>query len=322
MEIFRFKKKNKVTYEINRLLSHLEENPVDAEMRVRLADLYLQVGDQQSATREYQRAGRQLGTEGLDFEAIAIYRRILSLDGLSLTKDSLALLQESDKLLSRARRIFEDVFEIKHQNEEPKEASEAYHQDNLERTGNSEEVEIPEPDDSEPVDIETLLVPSEDQGPPETFPDETSEEHPTEEETSLSMASRSDGSEGSDWDGREESTESLATLFSSLDKALNQKHIQDPVYEDEITLKTDSSCGEDRQSRQSDDDREIISPTHRTTASTGNSSPSDIPQDLVDEDLIDMLERQLEEIKVKKNLDGPSPLNGQRHQNGHRIKRS
>ncbi len=45
MKIFGFQKKYKVAGEINRLISLLGKKPANDEMQVRLAGLYLRVGD-------------------------------------------------------------------------------------------------------------------------------------------------------------------------------------------------------------------------------------------------------------------------------------
>ena len=94
MRIFGFRKERKIANEINRLPSLLEENPEDAKSRLMLTNLYLETGDQETAIKEYHVAAKQLTAEGLDLEPIAIYKKILSLDGISLTEKSLAYFEE------------------------------------------------------------------------------------------------------------------------------------------------------------------------------------------------------------------------------------
>ncbi len=177
-------------------------------------------------------------------------------------------------------------------------------QEKVKRREDSEKIETPDIDDSEPVDIETLLIPSEAQGVPEMPPDERPEKHSPEQETSPSMTSPSVGLKESDWDAKSESAESLKGPSFSLDRVLEKRDIQDPLDKDETTPETDSSCREDRRTGTStsriNDDRETSPPTRKTAAPTDNSQTSDIPQDLVNKDLIDTLEAQLKEVKSKR----------------------
>jgi len=304
MKIFSFRKKTKLTDEISKLRGLLERNPGDTEIRVRLADLHVRVGDQESAVKELQTAAKRLSDEELVLGTIGIYKRILSLKGISLTKEALALLEEADKLLVKALKIYEEVSQIRPQDEKARAPSEASHQDHLERIDDLEEVEIPDMDDSEPVDIEMLLAPSEDQGVPEMRLDGNPEEHSPDQERTPSLASPS-VTKGADYNLTGGSAEFLDTLFASLDKDLDEVDIQEPDNEHQITAETDSSYRKNRQAdltkSQIDDNRTTILPPHKTSSSTENSLPQDVTPALADEDLIDTLERQLEEVRSKRN---------------------
>jgi tetratricopeptide (TPR) repeat protein len=142
MNLFPFRRRKKITDEINRLRRVVEENPRDSNSRLTLAGLYLETDDQETAAKEYQAVAEQLSAEGLDLEPIAIYRKILTLDAVVLTDTSLATAQEAENLLSRAKEAYEDAFRGGTQSDRAKMDA--------------------EPDDSTPVPIEAILDPSQD----------------------------------------------------------------------------------------------------------------------------------------------------------------
>jgi len=248
-------------------------------------------GNQESAIREYQTAARQLSAEDFDLEPIAIYKKILSLDTLSLSKESLASLQEAEELLLRARKAYEEIFEIEPRDDEAKKASEAYCPDSQERREDLEKMEIPHIDDSEPVPIEMLLASSQDQGVPEVGPEENPEDHFPDQETSVSGASLSLGLGEFDWDvGNQKPLKSPDTPFFSPDKAPDERGIQEPVHEDEIAPDTDHSYSRkdlqiDINDIQMDEVLETMLSHHMVALSTDDSLPGDTPRHLADEDL-------------------------------------
>ena len=112
MTMLGFRKKTRAGDEIDRLHNAPEENPEDTRSKRILANLYLENGDQEKAIREYHTAAEQLSTEGLDLEPIAIYRKILSLGSPAVAEKSLASVREAEKLLSRAKRAYEEILGV------------------------------------------------------------------------------------------------------------------------------------------------------------------------------------------------------------------
>ncbi len=179
--MFAFRKKNKPHKQIAQLLDLLKADPENTKHRLKLADSYLRAGNKKTAIVEYQTAAKSLTGEGFNLKAISIYKKILTLNSMSLDNHkSLAALYTSEGLLAEARRTYEKILQIRPEDREAREAL-----DRLEKGGESaseqdigiprqntenpfEMVETQATDDSHPVPIETILAPSEDEG---TFPD-------------------------------------------------------------------------------------------------------------------------------------------------------
>lgn len=281
MKIFGTRKKNKDVDEINRLLGRLEENPADTESRVKLADLYLQAGDQKSAIWQYQTAAEQLTALGFDLESITIYKTILTLDGGSLDKRSLASFEKAEELLVKARKAYEKAFHIKPQEEASGKASEGLGQ---ERRDGPEKVENLDTDGSEPVATEMLQGESHHQGVAEVPPDETSEGHSPDQKASLSGNSGFGRVDESDSEGWHEEPD------RSPDKATEGGDVQDPVKEGQLTAGNDSLCpAEERQidksAIQMDDVLESIMSDNRTAPFADNPLTADTTRVPSDEDL-------------------------------------
>lgn len=154
-----------------------------------------------------------------------------------------------------------------------------------------------------------LLDPSEDHQVCEIQPNENL----PKEQSAPPVASPSVSLTESDRDAGEKPAESLDLLSFSLDNALEEVGVQDAVHEDKIMPETDSSYRKDRQKTnindiQRDDDPETILADHETGPPTDDSLPEDTPLDPADEDLIDTLQKQLEEVKAKSDLTATPPL--------------
>jgi len=166
MNLFPFRRRKKITDEINRLRRVVEENPRDSNSRLTLAGLYLETDDLETAAKEYQAVAEQMSAEGLDLEPIAIYRKILTLDAVVLTDTSLATAQEAENLLSRAKEAYEDAFRGGTQSDRAK--MDAEPMDGEKRNAKEKEGSETEhrghhgTDDSTPVPIEAILDPSQD----------------------------------------------------------------------------------------------------------------------------------------------------------------
>jgi len=279
MKIFGFRKKSKIADEINGLLKLLEENPEDVKSRLMLANLYLETGDQETAIKEYHATAKQLSAEGLDLEPIAIYKKIFSLDGISLTEKSLASVQEAEELLVKARKTYEEILQVESQDGEAKEASESH-----ERGDDLQEEEIPRGDDSEPVAIEVLAGPSQDQAVPKIESSESHEKHSPNQETSSLGTSPSGALRESYCDGGDQEP------LEFPDKAVDERDIQNSVHEAEITPATDSSYPKedlqiDLNDLQMDEDLETMLSDYETETPTGDPLPPDASGALGDGDL-------------------------------------
>ncbi len=141
----------------------------------------MRAGNKKSAIVEYQTAAKSLSGEGFNLKAISIYKKILTLDSMSLDNyKSLAALYTNEGLLAEARITYKKILQIRPEDREAREAL-----DRLEKGGESaseqdlgipkenteqplETIETQAIDDSDPVPIETILAPTEDEG---AFPD-------------------------------------------------------------------------------------------------------------------------------------------------------
>jgi tetratricopeptide (TPR) repeat protein len=273
MKMFGFRRKNEVATEIKRLRSLLEKNPEDSKSRLTLANLYLRAGDQETAVKEYHASAKQLGAEGLGLESIAIYKKILSLDGISLTRESLASVEEAEELLAKARGAYEEVFQTEPRDNTAKEAAEAHCRGRTETEKDPEKTETPSGDDSEPVFTEMPQMSSQDQVGSEMPPCDNPEEDSPDLEPSDGL-----GECDSDGSGQEP--------FEPLDESLGEERSEDTVHETDITPETDSSYPRkdrqiDRNDIQIDDDLEAILSDDGTTPSTDNSLPVYSPLGLI-----------------------------------------
>jgi len=282
--MFGFGRKNRPANEINRLLGLLKEDPKDTKNRLTLANLYLQAGDQEMAMNAYLAAAKQLSAEGLDLEPIAIYKKILSLDARFLTKVTSATVQEAEELLLRARRAYEQAFQMESQDDEAKEAPELYHGANHERKDDPAKDGIPTGDGCESVPIEIPPAQSDDETVPTSEPYENPEGESPHQEIPSIEASLSDASAEPGWDSRGQEPLGLA------DKALDENDIQNSAGNDEITPPTDSSYPrEDSQidlhDVQMDDDLETMLSDHEANTSTTDRLPQEPSGGLGDRDL-------------------------------------
>jgi tetratricopeptide (TPR) repeat protein len=238
MKGFGFKKKHKLANEINRLFGLLKENPDDTKSRLRLANLCLQVGDEKTAIKQYCGAAKQLGAEGLYLEPIAIYRKILSLDSISLVKGSLATIQKAEEHLAKARMAYEEVFQREAQDHEAQHTQECQDRENEERGDDRETEEISSANDSESVPVEVVPDPPQDEAVSRPGVFARAEDIPPDQRaTPLSGDLTEPDGEGRD----QESFESPNPLLSSSDSTLDQGSGQGSAHEDQITWETDSS---------------------------------------------------------------------------------
>ncbi len=280
-----FKKENKVFKEINSLLGLLEKKPADTETRLRLADLYLQAGDQASAIKAYLTAAKYLSAADFHLEAISIYQKILSLDGFSLNQKSLVSLEEAETLLIRTREAYEKVFQPEPQDEETKGASDVKPRDRRERRADRDRGVTPDQDTSAPVPVGILLDEPYKEGISQMVSDEGPEEPFSDPRTPPPERSPLVGSKkASREDIEREPLESLPPPFSSPDRVLDEKRVRDPLDKGQLTSDMESfhpreDLRIDLDDIQVDDVLEAMLAAQETIASPDDSLLSETPQD-------------------------------------------
>lgn len=112
-----FKGQNKKT--IQECLKQVEASPKDKRLRLKLADLYLKNGDDEKAIKEYLQTGDLYAKEDLNTRAIAIYKRVLSIDPEHIEAfRRIATLYSKDGLWGSAKTCYEKILEIKPNDQE------------------------------------------------------------------------------------------------------------------------------------------------------------------------------------------------------------
>ncbi|NIQ40091.1 MAG: hypothetical protein GTN81_16130 [Proteobacteria bacterium] len=230
MKIFR--KKRKINAEINELLRLLEENPEDVKSRLTLANLYLETDDQKKALEEYRAAVRQLRVEGSDLEAIAICKKILTLDGCSLPENSSALIEQAEQLIIKAREAYEEVLQLGSR-VRAKGTSESYSPDEDEKSEDGGAEEIPHEREAELRPLEAVPEVSENHA----WPDIGSFESAGDQ--SLNYQDASPGTAPSDVVMPSESDDGDERTIELPDKAVEENDVSHAVAETEMTSTID-----------------------------------------------------------------------------------
>ncbi|MGZ3605719.1 MAG: tetratricopeptide repeat protein, partial [Thermodesulfobacteriota bacterium] len=65
---------------IKEYLKLVEADPKDKRLHLKLGDLYLKDNDEDTAVQEYLKVARLYGEEDLNFRAISMYKKILSIN--------------------------------------------------------------------------------------------------------------------------------------------------------------------------------------------------------------------------------------------------
>ncbi len=281
MKIFGSKKKKKVVGDIKRLVRGLEENPEDTESRVKLAGLYVETGDRESAIQQYQIAAEQLSAHEFDLESIAVYKRILTLDGGSLSKRSLAAFEKAEELLGKARKAYEKAFQTKTREDVSREALEAPRQKKGESPA---EVESPERIDFEAVATEMAHTESLDDETSRVLPGEASVGHPPDLMSPLSADTESGGTAEPDREGRQ------GDPYRSREQEPDEGDAQDVFQQSDVTAEYNSlpPLGEqqiDMNAIQMDDVLETIMSDDEIAPSTDDPLTGDTPQSPGEKDI-------------------------------------
>jgi tetratricopeptide (TPR) repeat protein len=111
--------KGQIKKTIQECSKQVEKFPKDKRLRLKLGDLYLKNGDDEKAIREYLQMGDLYAKEDLNARAIAIYKRVLSVDPRHIeAMHRMAALYFKEGLLGDARGCYEKILKIKFNDEE------------------------------------------------------------------------------------------------------------------------------------------------------------------------------------------------------------
>jgi len=98
---------------IKEYLRLVEADPQDKRLHLKLADLYLKDNDEDRAVEEYLKVARLYGEEDLNFQAISMYKRILSINPkLSEAFHEIAKLYLKEGLTGSAKNYYRGILEI------------------------------------------------------------------------------------------------------------------------------------------------------------------------------------------------------------------
>jgi tetratricopeptide (TPR) repeat protein len=98
---------------IKEYLKLVEANPQDKRLHLKLGDLYLKNGEEDKAIQEYLRVASLYGEEDLNFRAISIYKKILSINPkLTEPFHEIAKLYVKEGLAGSAKNYYQSILEI------------------------------------------------------------------------------------------------------------------------------------------------------------------------------------------------------------------
>jgi tetratricopeptide (TPR) repeat protein len=104
---------------IQEYLRLIEESPKDKRLYLKLGDLYIKNGENETAINEYLKLGDLYAEEDLNFRAISIYKRVLSIDSKFIEAfHKIAELYLKEGLAGSAKSYYQSVLEIKPDDQE------------------------------------------------------------------------------------------------------------------------------------------------------------------------------------------------------------
>ena len=104
---------------IKEYLKLIEANPQDKRFHLKLADLYLKNGEEDKAIQSYLKLASLYGDEDLNFRAISIYKKILSIDPKLIEAfHKIAELYLKEGLVGSAKNYYQSILEIDPHNSE------------------------------------------------------------------------------------------------------------------------------------------------------------------------------------------------------------
>ncbi len=100
-------------------LKLIEANPQDKRLHLKIGDLYIKNGEEEKAIQEYLKVARLYGEEDLNFRAISIYKKILSINSKSIEAfHNIAKLYLKEGLTGSAKNYYQSILEIDPHNDE------------------------------------------------------------------------------------------------------------------------------------------------------------------------------------------------------------
>lgn len=98
---------------IKEYLKLVEANPQDKRLHLKLGDLYLKNGEEDKAIQSYLKVASLYGEEDLNFRAISIYKKILSIDPKFIEAfNNIAELYLKEGLAGSAKNYYQSILEI------------------------------------------------------------------------------------------------------------------------------------------------------------------------------------------------------------------
>jgi tetratricopeptide (TPR) repeat protein len=111
--------KRQIKKAIQECLKQVEKAPRDKRLRLKLGDLYLKNGEKEKAVDEYLRAGDLHAEQDLNARAIAIYKKVVSIDPEHIEAlHKMATLYLKEELLGDAGVCYEKILKIKPRDQE------------------------------------------------------------------------------------------------------------------------------------------------------------------------------------------------------------
>jgi len=108
---------------IKEYLKLVEADPKDKRLHLKLGDLYLKDNDEDKALQEYLKVARLYGEEDLNFRAISMYKKILSINPkLTEAFHEIAKLYLKEGLSGSAKNYYQGILEINPSDSEAVEA--------------------------------------------------------------------------------------------------------------------------------------------------------------------------------------------------------
>jgi tetratricopeptide (TPR) repeat protein len=97
----------------------IDANPEDKRLHLKVGDLYLKNGENDLAIREFLQVAELYAEEELNFRAISIYKKVLSIDQKSVEAfHKIAKLYAKEGLTGSAKNYYQDILKIDPKNQE------------------------------------------------------------------------------------------------------------------------------------------------------------------------------------------------------------